>query len=74
MEVKVGVSAARELIIDVESTSDEVKVLVEGVIAEGSPMLWLTDRRHRQYGIPVDKIAYVEFGDDKGRQVGFARS
>ena len=35
-------------------------------------MLWLTDRKGRQVGIPVDKMAYVELGTaaDVGR-IGF---
>jgi hypothetical protein len=34
--------------------------------------LWLTDRRGRQYGIPVDKVAYVEIGSSEtGRRIGF---
>ena len=35
-------------------------------------MLWLTDRKGRQVGVPVDKIAYVEIGSaDDGRRIGF---
>ena len=34
--------------------------------------LWLTDRRGRQYGVPVDKLAYVEIGSSEAsRRIGF---
>ena len=37
--------------------------------------MWVTDKDGREYGIPTDKIAYVEFGSEKAsRQVGFASS
>jgi hypothetical protein len=41
------------------------------VFADGGT-LWLTDRRGRQYGVPADKVAYVEIGStDKSRRIGF---
>ncbi|MGH9112678.1 MAG: DUF3107 family protein [Acidimicrobiales bacterium] len=34
--------------------------------------MWLTDRRGRQYGVPVDKVAYIEIGStEAGRRIGF---
>jgi hypothetical protein len=35
--------------------------------------MWVTDKDGREYAIPTDKIAYVEFGSEKAsRQVGFS--
>ncbi|MGH9022112.1 MAG: DUF3107 family protein [Acidimicrobiia bacterium] len=35
-------------------------------------MLWLTDRKGRKVGIPVDKVAYVELGvEDVSKRIGF---
>jgi hypothetical protein len=37
--------------------------------------LWLTDKKGRRVGVPVDKIAYVEIVTDAGgRKVGFGAS
>jgi hypothetical protein len=36
-------------------------------------MLWLTDLRGRQVGIPADRIAYVDIGSDGSTNpVGFS--
>jgi hypothetical protein len=36
-------------------------------------MLWLTDRRGRQVGVPADKVAYVDLGPaTSDRRIGFA--
>ena len=35
-------------------------------------MLWLTDRKGRQVGVPVAKVAYVEIGSPSAdRRIGF---
>jgi hypothetical protein len=35
-------------------------------------VLWLSDRKGRQVGVPVDKIAYVEIGaPGADRRIGF---
>jgi hypothetical protein len=31
-------------------------------VAGGGPVLWLTDIRGRQVGVPAGKIAYVDIG------------
>jgi hypothetical protein len=51
-----------------------VRSQVEAALAGGeSTVLWLTDKRGRQVGVPVAKIAYVEIGADKAsRSIGFA--
>ena len=41
-----------------------------GLTADG--VVWITDRRGRQVGVPADKIAYVELGTpDADRRIGF---
>jgi hypothetical protein len=37
-------------------------------------VIWLTDAKGRSFGVPVDKIAYVEIGsDDSAHKIGFGR-
>ena len=44
-------------------------------MSEGDALLWLTDKKGRRVGVPVDKIAYVEVVTDAGgRKVGFGAS
>jgi hypothetical protein len=35
---------------------------VDAVVAGGGSVLWLTDIRGRQVGVPAGKIAYVDIG------------
>jgi DNA-binding MurR/RpiR family transcriptional regulator len=75
MEVKIGVTySARELSVELEEgKADEIVATVDAALANGAPILWLADKKGRRVGVPADKVAYVEIGEEdtaKGR-VGF---
>jgi hypothetical protein len=76
VEVRIGVIyTAKEIEVEVtdETDRDELVSGVEASVAQGTGMLWLTDRRGRKVGVPVDKLAYVDIGAEAGeRRVGFA--
>jgi hypothetical protein len=37
-------------------------------------VLWLTDTKGRRVGVPTDKLAYVELGEDNAaKRVGFGK-
>ena len=75
MEVKLGVTDnPKELEIDVNQSPDEVAKTVEDAVASGSRgVLWLTDSRGRRVGIPTDRLAYIEIGEENPeKHVGFA--
>ena len=76
MEVRIGVIyTAKEIEVEMtdETDRDELVSAVEASVAQGSGMLWLTDRRGRRVGVPADKFAYVDIGAVAGeRRVGFA--
>jgi hypothetical protein len=75
MDVKIGVVyTAKELVVDTDQSVDDVVAAVEAAVAQKTTMLWLVDRRGRRVGVPADKLAYVEFGEDEGRKVGFGRT
>ena len=76
MEVRIGVVyTARELTVETDDSVDGVTAAIEGAMANGDSMLWLTDTKGRRIGVPVDKIAYVEVAADAGgRKVGFGAS
>lgn len=76
MEVRIGVVyTARELTVDTDDSVDGVTATIEGAMAKGDSLLWLTDTKGRRIGVPVDKIAYVEVAADAGgRKVGFGAS
>ena len=74
MQVRIGVIySPREIEVDVESDADDVVNEIEKVLQDGTPVLWLTDRRGRRVAIVADKITYVEVGSETGeRRVGFS--
>lgn len=74
MDVRIGVkNTAKELeVLLAEDTDvDAVRAHIDKALADGGT-LWLTDRRGRQYGVPADKLAYIEIGStEAGRHIGF---
>lgn len=80
MEVVIGVQlSTRELRIDVaDNQADTLRKEIEKVFSDAgngrNPVLWITDSDGRTIGVPADKLAYVEIGSDKGKQIGFAAS
>ena len=75
MDVRIGVTQApREISIELADSEDrgEVKAKVEAALAGSVDVLWLTDRKGRDVGVPSAKIAYVEIGTaDSERRIGF---
>ena len=77
MDVRIGVTySPKELDLELPDDADasELRAQVESALAGGQDsVLWLTDRRGRQVGVPVGKIAYVEIGPPGAdRRIGFA--
>lgn len=74
MDVRIGVRNAPkelEVILADDTDSDAVREHVDAAFEKGGT-LWLTDRRGRQFGVPVDKVAYIEIGSSEaGRRIGF---
>ncbi len=65
--------APRELTVEVaDDDRDDVKASVEAALSGSSDVLWITDKRGRDVGVPAAKIAYVEVGSADGtRRIGF---
>ncbi len=75
MELRIGVvHTPKELSLEVEGVVDDVVAQINQTLADGSPIVWLTDAKGRRIGAPVDKIAYVEISEDgTSKRVGFGR-
>ena len=74
MEVKIGIqSIPRELVVDTDATADEIERDLAAALAakDGAALLTLTTQKGGRVLIPADKIAFVEFGGDQSRRVGF---
>jgi Protein of unknown function (DUF3107) len=78
VDVRIGiVQSMKELDIELPDDADRDKVLadIEAALAEDGTILWLTDRKGRQVGVPVAKVAYVELDPPSSdRRVGFGIS
>jgi hypothetical protein len=75
VHVRIGVTYnPREIEIELADGADAeaVKGALEQAVSNGHAMFWLTDRKGRQVGIAVEKLAWVELGTtaDLGR-IGF---
>ena len=74
MEVKIGIqSIPRELVVDTDATAEEIeRDLAAALTAKDGPaILALGTLKGGRVLIPADKIAFVEFGGDQSRRVGF---
>jgi len=72
VEVKIGVKgAARELSLESAMTPDEIADAVKAAVGDAGGLLALTDEKGRRVLVPVDKLAYVEIGEQIERRVGF---
>lgn len=75
VDLRIGVTQApRELSIELDDDADreDLKSRVEAALAGASDVLWVTDKRGKDVGIPAAKIAYVELGSADGdRRIGF---
>ena len=75
MDVRIGVTyTAKEIDVDLGDEADPARVRtdVEDALSGDSGVLWFTDKKGRQVGVPVAKVAYVEIGSPRDeRRIGF---
>ncbi len=74
MDVRIGVTdTRRELEIELPDDTDreDLKAKVAAALAADAEVLWLTDRKGRDVGVPAAKLAFVEIGSADGRSIGF---
>jgi hypothetical protein len=74
VEVRIGIqSAPRELVVETDVPSEEIeRDLMAALNAKDGPAIFtLTTQKGGRLLIPADKIAFVEFGADQSRRVGF---
>lgn len=75
MEVRLGVAySPKELVVELDDDADvaALRSQVDEALSAQSGALWLTDRKGRQIGVPVDKLTSVEIGSpDASPRVGF---
>ncbi|MCY3910447.1 MAG: DUF3107 domain-containing protein [bacterium] len=74
MHVRIGVIRSQkeiEVELDPDSDIESVKKSITTGLASGE-MLWLTDSRGREVGVPAASVAYVELDPSSAsRSIGF---
>ncbi len=72
MDVRIGVIHAKELLLQMDGSADDVSTSVQQALDGGGTHLWMTDKRGHRYCVPLDKLAYVEIESVEGKKtVGF---
>jgi len=77
VDVRIGiVQSMKEIEIEMPDSAIREELMKQfEEIAGADRILWLTDRKDRRYGIPGNRINYIEFGQPASeRRVGFATS
>jgi len=74
VDIRIGVTySPKELDIELAEDADPktLKADIEKSLSDGG-IVWLTDRKGRQVGVPADKVAYIELGrPDADHRIGF---
>ena len=75
MELRIGVvHTGKELNLELDGTADEIVATIDTALADGAPVVWLTDAKGRRVGVPAGRIAYIELDEGTGdKRVGFGR-
>lgn len=74
MDVRIGVTQAREVEVEMPEDTDPeaIRQVIDEALSDETRVLWLTDRRGRQIAVPASKVAYVEIGSPSdARRIGF---
>lgn len=74
MQVRIGVIHAPQIDLDItEGDQSSVRKLVEDALVTEGGVLWLSDKKGTQVGVPAEKIAYVSIASGEAHpRIGFA--
>ncbi|MCU4672237.1 DUF3107 domain-containing protein [Microbacterium fluvii] len=72
MEIRIGiVNTGRELNFETNDSAADVKKSVASALDSGATHVSFTDAKGNSYIVPTAGIAFVEFGTEESRRVGF---
>lgn len=72
MEIRIGIAnTGRELSFETSEAADAVKKSVAGALDSGATHLTFSDSKGNSYIVPTAGLAYIEFGSEESRRVGF---
>ena len=72
MDIKIGIiNSPREIAFETKQTADEIEKAVSDALSSGATHLTLQDDKGRKFIVPSVSLAYVEFGSEEARRIGF---
>jgi hypothetical protein len=73
VEVKIGIqSVPRELVVETDTPADQIEKDLSAALEGGQHSVFaLAVTKGGKVLVPADKIAYLEFGPQENRRVGF---
>ena len=72
MDIRIGLTnVARELYLETDQSKEDIETLVHEALKSESASLKLTDTKGRSYLVPSRNIAFVEYGIEEARRIGF---
>ena len=72
VDIKIGIeNVTRELSIETDQSREDITAALGTALASENGLLTIVDPKGRQVIVPAARIAYVEFGQEHVRQVGF---
>jgi hypothetical protein len=72
VEIRIGITnTGRELTFETAEASDVVKKSVTDALDASASHLSFADNKGNSYLVPTATLAYIEFGTEESRRVGF---
>ncbi|MEZ5409716.1 MAG: DUF3107 domain-containing protein [Acidimicrobiales bacterium] len=75
MDVRIGIAQTGQVIeLELADETDRaaLRKQVDQTLADESAVLWLTDRKGKEIGVPAARISFFELGTaDTERRIGF---
>ncbi|KRA23768.1 ATP-binding protein [Microbacterium sp. Root61] len=72
MEIRIGIAnTGRELSFETNDPSDDVKKSVAAALDAAATHVSFTDNKGNAYIVPTAGLAYIEFGTEESRRIGF---
>jgi hypothetical protein len=74
VEIKIGIqSVPRELVVETEASAEQIERDLSAALAadDGHAVFAISVTKGGKVLVPADKVAYLEFGPQENRRVGF---
>lgn len=72
MEIRIGIqNSAREITFETNISQAQAQEQLRNAYTNDEPFILFTDKKDREYLVPLANLAYVELGAEPARKAGF---